>query len=313
MPQTPLIDANGQPIFETQLQAISEAAAGNGVANAGDLAVSAGSGDLDLDVAAGDAIRDGATVSLGPATLTTSAGDASEDRWDIVVADAGAGSLAVREGTPAQYPSPPALGSDDVLLAVVFVEASATQITDADILSWRLPASADLDHDHTGALSAIPNAGLANSALDVLSGTGLTNGGTVSLGGSTTLDIAAGGVGRPELDPVSLGGLGLPNHHIQYAGGLADEEITRFRLPAGEALEVYGLDLEAKGGGSDTSLELDIYDADAGAVLASTTAGTRASGSPLGTSGSGATILVRLSTGSSGPYTLAASGQLNIT
>jgi len=136
MTQTPALDANGQPIFEVQLQALSEAAAGNGVASPSDLEATAGTADLDVDVAAGDVVYDDTTTSFTATTLTLSAGD-TEDRWDIIVADTAAGTVTAREGTAAQYPTPPALGSDDVLLAVVFVEASATQIADSDILSWR--------------------------------------------------------------------------------------------------------------------------------------------------------------------------------
>lgn len=251
MPQTPLLDANGQPIFETQLQAISEAAAGNGVVAPGDLAVSAGTGDLDLDVAAGEVVRDGATVSLGPATLATSAGDASEDRWDIVVADAGAGSLAVREGTPAQYPSPPALGSDDVLLAVVSVEAEATQVTDADILSWRLQgglggpfdalddgttvvagvdelnATTQLDITQDGTRAVLA---LANDAVTISAGDGLRNGGTVTLGETTTLNIEAADIAGNALedngnDDLAVASNGIGTDELA-SGAVTDTEVA---------------------------------------------------------------------------------------
>jgi hypothetical protein len=95
--------------------------------------------------------------------------------------------------------------------------------------------------------------------------------------------------------------LGLPNHHVNYASGLSNEEIARFTLPSGDSLEVWMLEAQLKGGGTNSNVTLDVYDAAAGTSLASVSGGARTSGgsSPLGTSSTGATITVRLSTGSS--------------
>jgi len=134
----------------------------------------------------------------------------------------------------------------------------------------------------------------------VNAGRNLSGGGAVGLGGSTTVDY-------------SPGELGLPNHHIEYAGGLTDEEIARFTVPAGRKLQVFQLDLRLKGGGSDSNLSIEVFDSSASSSVASTTAGTLNTGSPIGESGDGATVLVCLSTGSSGPYTLNSSGIINVT
>ncbi len=95
--------------------------------------------------------------------------------------------------------------------------------------------------------------------------------------------------------------LDLPNHHINYGSGLSNEEIARFSLASGDVLELWRLESQLKGGGTNSNVTLDVYDATNGTVLGSVTAGNRSEGgsSPLGTSGAGATILVRLSTGSS--------------
>lgn len=98
-----------------------------------------------------------------------------------------------------------------------------------------------------------------------------------------------------------LGLLGLPTHYIGYASDLSNEEISRFTLDAGDVLEVWALELQVKGGGSDSNVSLSIYDESAGAEVASIQAGSRnaADTSPIGTSTAGATVTVRLSTGSS--------------
>jgi hypothetical protein len=85
----------------------------------------------------------------------------------------------------------------------------------------------------------------------------------------------------------------------KYANGLSGEEIYRIELQSGESLNVQRLEIEPKGGGSLAGLEVDVYDATAGSVLASTT--DVQTGSPIALSGSGNTILVRVtnSTGSS--------------
>ena len=95
--------------------------------------------------------------------------------------------------------------------------------------------------------------------------------------------------------------LGLPNHHVNYASGLSNEEISRFTLASGDVLELWRLEASLKGGGTNSNVALEVYDLTNATSLGSVTAGSRAEGAdtPLGTSGAGATIVVRLSTGSS--------------
>lgn len=94
--------------------------------------------------------------------------------------------------------------------------------------------------------------------------------------------------------------LGLPAHHINYGSGLSSNEMARFSLETDEVLEVWRLEAALSGGGKNSDVEIDVYDATAGTVLASTTGGVRSTGgdTPLGTSTAGATILARISTGS---------------
>jgi len=158
----------------------------------------------------------------------------------------------------------------------------------------------------------------------VLAGGGLLGLGGL-LGGGATEQVraqqAAGQVGT-ESEPVDVYGatgefgsvkavdatitqghgfLGLPNHHVNYESGLNNEEISRFSLAAGDVLEVWRLEAQLKTGGTNSNVTLGVYDVTNSTSLGSVTAGSRSDGgsSPLGTSGAGATILVRLSTGSS--------------
>lgn len=109
------------------------------------------------------------------------------------------------------------------------------------------------------------------------------------------------------------GPIGLPNHHINYASGLTNTEVARFTLAAGEQLEVWRLEAALQGGGTDSNVSVNIYDASDSTVLQSVTAGSRVEGAsgPLATSTTGATILVRVSTGSAA-VDLCATGITNV-
>lgn len=90
----------------------------------------------------------------------------------------------------------------------------------------------------------------------------------------------------------------FPNHHSKYEGSLTNEEIHRMTLPTGVAMEIHELNPQLKGGGTDANVTVDVYDATNATVLASTTAGTPTRGSPISTSATEATVLLRISTGS---------------
>ena len=202
--------------FPVLQRAATEAYAGNGIQSPGDLAVSATATDLEIEVAAGTAVYNGNTASLGAAATKTLSGGGADPRYDTVVFDAGTASVTVREGTAESNPVPPDLQGDELLLAVVFVAAGATDIAAADIYNWRsevVPAvragqypfaNADLknpsvtvagnsvalggsaavaypDLSDTAAFP-IPNGDLANSAITVA-------GNQVALGGSTGVDL----------------------------------------------------------------------------------------------------------------------------
>jgi hypothetical protein len=129
----------GNPLFTTQFRALSEGVAGNGVLAAGELAVSADPNTaLGLLVGPGSLRYGGSDYSLdAQASLSLTSGDATYDRWDTVVFDTASGGPAVREGVAEQYPTPPDLGVDDHLLAVVYVPSGASDVPDSNVLDWR--------------------------------------------------------------------------------------------------------------------------------------------------------------------------------
>lgn len=71
------------------------------------------------------------------ASVAISAADGTHPRIDLVVITS-AGAIAVRTGTPAAAPKPPARSANDVVLASVFVPASDTTIASNQITDLRV-------------------------------------------------------------------------------------------------------------------------------------------------------------------------------
>lgn len=109
------------------------------------------------------------------------------------------------------------------------------------------------------------------------------------------------GTGWEDVTPGGGGGLekSLSIPHTNYDAGLSNEEIWRISLDTDESLEVHRLETKFKGGGTNTSFTVEIFDTTNGTSLASTS--DRTTGNPVASSSSGVTILVRLtnSTGNS--------------
>jgi hypothetical protein len=241
MPSAPKLQApQGHPLFDVQLRAISESLAGNGVLSNGDLEVTAGTNAMEIDVAAGTAYYLATEYTYGGASpaATLSTGDGTDDRWDTVAFDTATTSVTVYEGTPELYPTADDIQGDELLLAIVYVPAGATDIDNSNILNWRAKFSNEAEEVHydddTGVygvsnvdaaldelqeaaqISAYPlapatdlnvngypfqNSDLANSTVDVGAGTGLTTTNvSIGLGGSATVSIATDGVTDTELD-----------------------------------------------------------------------------------------------------------------
>lgn len=96
-----------------------------------------GGADMTPAVAAGVVISNGVWFSVTGADVTIGTADATNPRLDLIVVNS-SGSLAVRAGTAAAAPKPPARTANDVVLAVVYVPASDTTIGSSQITDLRV-------------------------------------------------------------------------------------------------------------------------------------------------------------------------------
>lgn len=114
------------------------------VAGIGATAVLAGCGvtaqgtpNMTVAVAAGTIASGGAVASVAGGNASIAANSSGSDRIDLVVAAAD-GTVAVRQGTPQQFPEYPATTAGDVLLASVYVPNGATSIAGSQIVDKRV-------------------------------------------------------------------------------------------------------------------------------------------------------------------------------
>ena len=102
-----------------------------------------GAGAMSVDVAAGAVTSSGIEAAVVAATVTITTADATNPRFDIIVASS-VGTLSAVAGTPAaaassSTPGPvfPAIPAGSVLLAAVYVRAATSSILTADIQDKR--------------------------------------------------------------------------------------------------------------------------------------------------------------------------------
>lgn len=191
----------GEPLFEVNWRAVSESLAGNGIVGSGDFEVTATANALEIQVAAGTAFYVGTEYTLGSAELHTLTSGGSDDRWDTVYFDTATSTSGVREGTAGTSPEAPDIQGDEILLAIVYVPAGATDVSDSQIHNWRGEFVNDSQgiyfDDPTGFYSA-DNVELAlQNAIDLY----LTRAGDDLQG---TIDLSAG-AGSGNFTPFSLG------------------------------------------------------------------------------------------------------------
>lgn len=188
-----------------------------------------GGADMTPEVAKGAVLSNGVMYAIAAATVTIGTADATNPRIDLVVVNS-SGSLAVRAGTAAAAPKPPARTANDVVLAAVYVPANDTaigtsQITDMRVLREQGPIciyreSTDTTTNTTA--SAIELLNKANSGVTIpsglflsgrqlhvrLGGNYLANSGTptirivIAYGGTTMFsDISAATTGDTDRSP----------------------------------------------------------------------------------------------------------------
>ena len=100
------------------------------------LAVTGGA-DMTPAVAKGAVLSNKTLFAVAAADVTITAADATNPRLDLIVVT-NAGALAVRAGTPAANPKPPARSANDVVIAVVYVPATDTAIATTQIKDMRV-------------------------------------------------------------------------------------------------------------------------------------------------------------------------------
>lgn len=120
-----------------------------------------GTPNMSVDVSGGSCVVEGDEATYqgfylchnrGTTNLTVSASDATNDRYDLVVAKVedsdysgatDAWSLSVVTGTPAASPQFPTVPSNALVLAIIDVQANATSVTDSDITDIRYADATD--------------------------------------------------------------------------------------------------------------------------------------------------------------------------
>ena len=96
-----------------------------------------GGADMTPAVATGVVISNGVWFAVTGADVTIGTADATNPRLDLIVVNS-SGALAVRAGTAAANPKPPARTANDVVLAVAYVPATDTTIGTTQITDLRV-------------------------------------------------------------------------------------------------------------------------------------------------------------------------------
>lgn len=129
-------DSNIQSIlFQEYLDVLVEGISGKNCVLSG-LAVTGGA-DMTPAVAKGAVLSNGIMYAVAAADVTIGAADGTNPRIDLIVVNS-SGSLAVRAGTAAAAPKPPARTSNDVVIAAVYVPASDTTIATSQVTDMRV-------------------------------------------------------------------------------------------------------------------------------------------------------------------------------
>ncbi len=100
------------------------------------LAVTGGA-DMTPAIAKGAVLSNGVMFAVAAADVTITAADATNPRLDLIVVNS-SGALAVRAGTPAAAPKPPARSTNDVGLWLVYVPANDTAIATSQCVDMRV-------------------------------------------------------------------------------------------------------------------------------------------------------------------------------
>lgn len=121
-------------LFKQHLDILVAGVEGNGITSGCAVAPSAG---MAISVGSGEVVRVGTTAAVSAATPTVSTAHATLPRLDLVVVTSG-NAVAIRAGTAAVNPVPPAMTAGDIGLALVLVPAAITTILAGHITDARI-------------------------------------------------------------------------------------------------------------------------------------------------------------------------------
>ena len=122
-------------LFQEALEVLVEGISGKNCVLSG-LAITGGA-DMTPAVAKGAVLSNGTMFAVAAADVTIGTADATNPRIDLIVVTS-AGALAVRAGTAATNPKPPARTANDVVIAAVLVLANDTSIETTKITDMRV-------------------------------------------------------------------------------------------------------------------------------------------------------------------------------
>jgi hypothetical protein len=122
-------------LFQEYLEVLVEGMRGTNCVLSG-LAITGGA-DMTPAIAKGAVLSNGIMYAVAAADVTITAADATNPRIDLVVVNS-SGALAVRAGTAAANPKPPARSTNDVVLWAVYVPANDTAIATSQCTDMRV-------------------------------------------------------------------------------------------------------------------------------------------------------------------------------
>lgn len=122
-------------LFQEDLEILVEGLSGKNCVLSG-LDVTGGA-DMTPAVAKGSVLTNGVLKAVAAADVTIGAADGTNPRIDLIVVNS-SGALAVRAGTAAAAPKPPARTTNDVVIAQVYVPANDTTIATSQIKDRRI-------------------------------------------------------------------------------------------------------------------------------------------------------------------------------